>query len=104
MVISLSHDTAFAKLEDDGYVVTFRSNQRKNRFTETWCNRGRGTEKEFDVHVAEICEIRDSIGLEEFVEAAGFRTKRDWEVAIMELNDGELPSTGYLYLVTRIDQ
>lgn len=107
MVISFSNDTAFEQLRDEGFVVTFRPDERKGTpkdgVQQTWCNRGRGEEKVFDVHVRHLAYMwPDDELFGEFYPMSGFRRRQDWLVAVLDLHD-EVPATGHFYLVTRPD-
>ena len=103
MVISFSHDTAFTRLRDRGEVVTFRERRRKRPNCETWCNRGRGQGKEFDVEIEEIGErAPDHESLAPHAGVSGFGGVDEWIEAIRDLNGG-VPDAGYLYRVRRAD-
>lgn len=105
MVISFTDDTAFEYLDEYGYVVTFRESRRKRPNCETWCNRGRGLPKEFDVRVSEICRADPGgvdTDLSTFATASGFGDAVSWRAAIRQLNDGDT-GEGWLYLVTKED-
>lgn len=105
MVISFSNDIAFQQLVYEGYVVSFRAEERertsRTAAQETWCNRGRGEEKEFDVtvrHLAEMPPERDLF--EEFWRMSGFTSSEQWLKAVLDMH-GEVPPTGHFYLVTK---
>lgn len=101
MVITFSHDTAFSQLDEYGYVVTFRKQRRKRPNCKTWMNRKRGGEKVADVRISELGWIQlHGDRLREFVGPSGFDGVGQWQSAIVEFNDGELPDDGYLYMVT----
>lgn len=100
MVISFSHDIAWKQLIDEGRVVTFRSQRRKNPNGRTWCNRGRGQTKEFDVEISEIGQAMPTDkDLEPYVDFSGFDSVNEWETAIQNLNSSTTDS-GWLYEVT----
>lgn len=102
MVISFSSDPAFLHLEEHGYVATFRKSRRENPNCETWCNRGRGETKEFDVRITEVGEVAPiAEELAPFALMSGFGEVRPWQQEIHELN-GTLPDSGWLYFVTKI--
>lgn len=99
MVISFSNDIAWRQLVDHGEVVTFRKSRRKNPNGKTWCNRGRGQTKEFDVVIEEIGQAKPIHShLEEYVSLSGFDDCYDWIRAIESLN-GSKPEFGWLYRV-----
>lgn len=107
MVISFSNDTAFRQLRDKGGVVSFRPHERKatprDGVQETWCNRGRGRSKEFDVYVTHLAEMEPEEDLfERYVHLSGFSGKEWWLQAVLRMH-GEVPATGHFYLVTRGD-
>lgn len=107
MVISFSHNTAFEQLRDEGFVVSFRPDERtrtpRDGWQETWCNRGRGEEKEFDVRVRHLAEAGPTDRFfGEFRPMSGFETTGDWKQAVLRLH-GDFPPTGHFYLVTRGD-
>jgi|GEM_PF-5881584 len=101
--ISFSHPLAWDFLTTYGYVATFRTRRRKSGTCDTWCNRGRGEPKEFDVHVQEVGHVDLHDGglrtLRHFSSISGMETSSVWRAAIEEVN-GELPDEGWLYLVT----
>lgn len=100
MVISFSNDFAFSFLETEGYVATFRAQRRKRPNCETWCNRGRGEPKEFDVRVTEVGEFFPTAGmLDPLAGASGFDVPSAWVEAIQEYHSS--PEAGWVYLVTR---
>lgn len=102
MVISFVDDVAFGFLEDCGYVATFRANRRKRPNLTTWANRGRGESKEFDVRVTELAEVDpQSAQIADFAMMSGFGDPESWREAIRRLN-GDLPSSGWVYVVTTI--
>lgn len=99
MVISFSHDTAWEQLVTEREVVTFRTQRRANPNCSTWCNRGRGQTKEFDVRIEEIgCVEPTPTVLSEFVSTSGFEDVHKWIEAIHNLN-GTSPREGWLYRV-----
>jgi len=102
--ISFSHPLAWDFLYTHGYVATFRKRRRTSGTCDTWCNRGRGEEKEFDVHVQEVGEVDFDNGgtkmLRHFSSISGMETSSCWRRAIEEVN-GELPESGWLYVVTK---
>lgn len=105
MVISFSNDYAFKQLRDEGFVVTFRTPERertsRSGAQQTWANRGRGQEKEFDVtvrHLAELTPGAEQFG--EFWQMSGFPTPEAWGEAVVEYH-GDVPDDGHFYLVTR---
>jgi hypothetical protein len=100
MVISFNNDIAWRQLVDHGEVVTFRKRRRENPNCETWCNRGRGQTKEFDVKIEEIGKVvPEREPLLPYLKRSGFETIDDWIGAIEELNSGNVES-GWLYRVT----
>lgn len=100
MVISFSHEIPWRQIVKDEEVVTFRKRRRKNPNCHTWCNRGRGQTKEFDVKIREIGEVEPTTEeLSAYVDRSGFASAGDWIDAIRELN-GTIPDTGWLYIVT----
>ena len=104
MVISFSNDDVFSFLEQYGYVATFRSSRRKRPNCKTWCNRGRGQEKEFDVRIVEIGEVRPfdaGTNMVDFEIASGLGGLENWRDAIREFH-GEVKS-GWLYIVVKDD-
>lgn len=110
MVISFSDRRAFKQLRDYGAVVTFRETKRKATPDEgtqrTWCNRGRGTEKEFNVEVTYLAEKEAGMGYEllgTYTALSGFGGRSEWLRAIFDFCGGEVPPSGHLYLVTRPD-
>jgi len=108
MVISFSKTTAFEHLRDMGYVVSFRTEERKRTprdgVQETWCNRGRGKEKEFDVLVYHLAEMEpEQQCFKHFHNMSGFDTRGDWLRAVMSMHGG-VPPTGHFYLVSRGEQ
>jgi len=105
MVISFSNDTAFEQLRDEGHVITFRPDERKRTprtgGQKTWCNRGRGKSKEFDVMVQHLTEMEPGQDcFKWFHHTSGFAGKTGWLKAVLSLH-GEVPPTGHFYLVTR---
>lgn len=101
MVISFSVEPAYNYLRQYGFVVTFRKSRRKRPNCETWCNRGRGKSKEFDVRISEICNIDPSEPLmESFAAISGFFEAAAWQDAIADVN-GAMPDEGWLYMVVR---
>jgi len=105
MVISFSDKTAFEQLRDEGFVVSYRPGERERTPREgvqqTWCNRGRGEEKEFDVRVRHLAYMEPEETLfGEFQSMSGFSHRRDWLTAVMRMH-GKVPPTGHFYLVTR---
>lgn len=106
MVISFSNSTAFDYLVEHGYVATFRKNRRKNKNHQTWLNRGRGKSKEFDVQITELGKASSEDGdqstvIADFAHISGFMDPVSWRDAVKKIN-GEVPETGWVYLVTRI--
>lgn len=106
MVISFSNKTAFEQLRDEGFVVSFRPVERERTpregVQETWCNRGRGTEKEFDVRVRHLAHMESEENqFREFYPMSGFEPLQNWLVAVMKMH-GKVPPTGHFYLVTRV--
>lgn len=102
MVISFTVDEAFSQLRRHGFVFTFRWKQRENPYGETWVNRGRGEEKEFDAWVAEIGRMKPFLGnLSVFHLASGFPSTKAWKEEIMEMRPDENTEYGYIYLVSR---
>ena len=100
MVISFSHEIAWGQLVKHDEVVTFRRSRRKNPSCQTWCNRGRGQTKEFDVTIREIGQVRPvEEELTPYVDRSGFESVEEWVRAIEELNPGET-EVGWLYTVT----
>jgi len=107
MVISFTNQTAWKQLRDEGFVVSYRPDERertpRDGVQETWCNRGRGTEKEFDVRVRHVGYMEPEENLfREFHPMSGFSHSKYWLQAVMRLH-GEVPPTGHYYLVTRVD-
>lgn len=109
MVITFSHPTAFAQLKHTGSVVSFRADERertpRDGIQETWCNRGRGQEKEFDVAVSHIHEKEagsDQSPFQVYHHLSGFKWVEDWKKAVLEMH-GKVPPTGHFYLVNRTD-
>lgn len=105
MVISFSNDTAFTQLRDEGFVVTFRPEERertsRTAAQHTWANRGRGQEKEFDVSVRHLAELTpDGSQFGEFWKMSGFPSPAEWERVVEEMH-GEMPESGHFYLVTK---
>lgn len=101
MVIGFANDTAFSQLDEHGFVATFRESRRARPNCETWCNRGRGKEKEFDVRVIELGETTpNGDKITQYRPLSGFQSEDDWRNAMADLND-ELPESGWLYLVTK---
>lgn len=111
MVISFAEDDAFEHLKEHGFVVTFREQRRENSDCDTWVNRGRGKQKEFDVHITELC--RQELGpngypkgnynpMFQLQSASGFGDLDRWIGAIHRVNN-EMPSEGWLYLVSKKD-
>lgn len=103
MVISFSHDVPWRELVEEGEVITFRKSRRARPNCTTWCNRGRGQTKEFDVVIEEIGEVEPSSkNLEPYADKSGFESVSAWRQAIIDLNGG-IPDTGYLYRVTPVN-
>lgn len=103
MVISFSNDIAWSELVGEDEVITFRGRRRKRPDCTTWCNRGRGQSKEFDVKIEEIDRMRPSkSNLEPYVDKSGFDSVRSWQQAIRSLNR-EMPDQGWLYRVSRVN-
>lgn len=105
MVIMFSDDRAFEQLRDRGQVVSFRERERKSTprdgYQRTWCNRGRGTEKEFDVLVFHLFEMEpEEDPFEALWPMAGFPNKTAWLKAIYRLTGG-VPPTGHFYYVVK---
>lgn len=99
MVISFSHEVPWRQIVENGEVVTFRKRRRKNPNCQTWCNRGRGQTKEFDVKIREVGEIEPTAeSLAQYVDRSGFANTERWIDAIQQLN-GSVPESGWLYLV-----
>jgi len=99
MVISFSDETAWEQLVGEGEVVTFRSQRRAHPNCSTWCNRGRGQKKEFDVRIEEIGAVEPTPEeLADYADKSGFEDVQKWVKAIHELNGG-LPKQGWLYRV-----
>ena len=104
MVISFSHEIPWRQIVEDGEVVTFRKRRRKNPNCQTWCNRGRGQTKEFDVRIREIGEVEPTPEtLSQYVDRSGFDSTNDWVDAIQQLN-GDVPETGWLYVVMPVSE
>jgi hypothetical protein len=93
--IIFADENARQRLQEQGWVVTFRASQRTTG--ETWWRKSRTGSKEGDVIVTEIGEADASeiATLRPYARPAGFETPEDWQTAIRELN-GNLPR-GYLY-------
>lgn len=103
MVISFSHDMPWRELVEEGEVITFRKSRRARPNCTTWCNRGRGKTKEFDVEIKEIGEVEPSSkNLKPYAGKSGFGSVSAWREAIADLN-GNIPATGYLYRVTPVN-
>ena len=110
MVISFASEPAFQYLKKVGYVVTYRKNERSRTPSngekqETWCNKGRGETREFDVHIrflkeVPIEELHDTLST--YREHSGFPSMIAWVDEIESLNGGEVPDKGYLYLANRV--
>lgn len=101
MVAPFANDTAFAQLRDKGVVVTFRG-QRWSQTGADWVNRGRGTEKEFDVYVYELGEFAPTPDdLAGYVLLSGFDSTIEWVQTIQKLHGNV--ETGWLYAVVRED-
>ena len=104
MVISFSHEIPWQQLVENGEVVTFRKRRRKNPNCQTWCNRGRGQTKEFDVKIREIGEVEpDEETLSQYTDQSGFSSTESWIDAIQQLN-GDVPESGWLYVVTPVTE
>jgi hypothetical protein len=103
MVISFRHDAAWKQLLAEFEVVTFRTDRRADPDGTTWCNRGDGEPKEFEVEVEEIGAVDPSVeALDEFVPQSGFESADAWLRAIEELN-GDRPEEGWLYRVVPVE-
>ncbi len=105
MVISFSKYTAFQQLREHGFVVSFRTEERsrtpRDDVQHTWCNRGRGEEKEFDVNVRHLAEMSPEEHLfAEFWPMSGYESPEEWKKVVLDMH-GEVPPTGHFYLVTR---
>lgn len=102
MVISFRSERAYSQLNSEGYVATFRKNRRKRPNCETWCNRGRGQTKEFDVRISEIATVEPvTENLESLAQVSGFGDVESWQDEIVTLNES-LPNSGWLYFVTKL--
>ena len=103
MVISFSHDVPWRELVEQREVITFRKSRRARPNCTTWCNRGRGKTKEFDVVIEEIGEVDPSSNnLKPYVGKSGFGSVSAWRKAIVDLN-GTVPDRGYLYRVRPVN-
>lgn len=105
MVISFANLTAFRHLRDEGFVVSFRPDERartpRTGAQQTWCNRGRGEEKAFDVTVRHLAAMAPAEDLfRQFCPMSGFGSRKAWLRAVHDMH-GEVPATGHFYLVTR---
>lgn len=105
IVFPFADDTAFAHLRENGYVYTFRKNQRAEPNGDVWINRGRGTDRVLKEHEWTCEEVESRVPptvdvLSEYADESGFGTADDWRDAIADLNDG-LPARGFIYQVGR---
>lgn len=102
--IIFSDPTARHQLETEGVVVTFRTSERT--VGETWWRETRTGEKCGDVTVELIGSIDPggdgALQLQEYADRSGFESVAAWESAIIQLNDGVLPDSGYLYRATSV--
>ena len=96
--IIFADETARRQLEQHGEVVTFRSSKRTTG--DTWWRESRTGPKRGDCHVEYIGRTDPSrrSDLESHRIESGFRSVREWQAAIEELN-ADL-SAGHLYRVT----
>ena len=107
MVISFAKMAPFTQLRDHGYVISFRPDERdrtpRDGVQKTWCNRGRGTTKEFDVFVTHLAEKEPGDDyFTVYQQHSGFNTKGDWLAEVLWMH-GEVPPTGHFSLVNRTD-
>lgn len=105
IVMPFADDTAFEYLRENGYVYTFRKNQRAEPNGDVWINRGRGTEGVLKDHNWTCEEVESRVPptadvLDEYASESGFGTAENWREAIAELNNG-LPAGGFIYRVER---
>lgn len=98
--IIFNDETARSQLEEHGEVVTYREGERTTG--ETWWRKSRTGEKMGDVVVEEIgpCNPARPIELFDYRRLSGFESAGKWQDAIIELHDGDLPHSGFLYRVT----
>lgn len=103
MVISFSKDQAFEQLEKENKVYTLRMERRAEDEEDTWVNRGRGNEKEFDAEVTLLGQVHHVDLLRHYAGDSGFWNVRNWLDALQEIHGEGTDFTGaYLYRVTRI--
>ena len=96
--IVFADEDARLQLQQSGDVVTFRTSKRTTG--DTWWRQSRTGAKMGDCHVECIGPVdpSDREVLQEYYREAGFRSAKEWEEAIVDLNDGL--EDGYLYRVT----
>jgi hypothetical protein len=88
-----------------GVVVTFRPKKRKKNIEKTWATPKYRGKKFADIIVRFLCEVkREEIRekLDEHVALSGFKTVDEWIEEIKNLNGGEIPKKGYLYIVIKL--
>ena len=105
MVICFSVKQAREHLMREGYVYTFRWNERKN-IGKNWANSGRTTSKIANVNIDEPRLIESPSDLDIYVADSGFNTKKDWLDVIMSMSKHLKTFNqmhGYMYLVTNCD-
>lgn len=101
--IIFANRTARSQLLNKGEVVTYRSSRRTTG--ETWWRKSRTGKKMGDAVVEEIGECNPArlIELYDYRHLSGFGSASEWQDAIIELHDGDLPHSGYLYRVTAVE-
>lgn len=99
--IVFSNETARSQLVSEGVVVTFRSHERT--VGDSWWRKSRTGEKEGNVHIKHVGEVdpSDSLLLSLYADDSGFDSTLAWKDAIRELNGGEMPDAGHLYIVSK---
>ena len=105
IVFPFANDTAFGYLRENGYVYTFRPDQRKEPNGDVWLNRGRGTDGVLKDHQWTCKEVETAVPptrdvLDEYADESGFGTASEWRDAITGINNG-LPARGFIYRVER---
>jgi len=109
MVVIFSHPKVREFLMKNGIVYTFRKmnpktfNGIRHKIGNDWATNQRGGKKIMDVKITpmqRITSVQEAHILRKYVSKSGFRTVRDWTLAIRELNP-RYTICGWVYKVIK---